>query len=43
MIVLGLWVCDGGGGRERDVGLLLMKALVLERKVEIVVVRLAGN
>jgi hypothetical protein len=32
-----------GGERERDVGLLLMKALVLERKVEIVVVRLAGN
>jgi len=29
--------------RESDVGLLLMKALVLERKVETVVVRLAGN
>jgi len=24
----GLWVCDVGGERERDVGLLLMKALV---------------
>jgi hypothetical protein len=43
MIVLGLWVCDGERERESDVGLLLMKALVLERKVETVVVRLAGN
>ena len=43
MVVLGLWVCDGERERERNVGLLPMKASILEREMEIVVVRPANN
>jgi len=45
MVILGLWVCDGGGEREREsnVGLLPMKASILEREMKTVVVRPANN
>jgi hypothetical protein len=48
MVILGLWVCDGGERerereRESNVGLLPMKASILEREMKTVVVRPANN
>jgi len=47
MVVLGLWVCDGERDREREresnVDLLPMKASVLEREMETVVMKPANN
>jgi len=46
MVVLGVWISDGGvreRERESNMGLLSMESLVLEREVEIIVVRLTDN
>jgi hypothetical protein len=43
IVVLGLWVCDGEREGGSNVDLLLIEAFVLEREVEIIVVRLIDN